>query len=74
MKIKWGLKIFEYSNCTQEELENRIVNSEPMIYFDRVKDCFEYLGFKIPRVGYGYVDIHYRKGKHIEYLLEPYRA
>ena len=75
MKIKWGLKIFNQTNCdTNEKLEAAILNTEP-VYFRTVKECFEYLEFKLPRVGYGYCDTKYvGKQTWIEYLLEPYRA
>ena len=76
MKIKWGLKIFNASKArTPEGLEMAMRNTAP-IFFDTVKDCFDYLGFKIPRVGHGYCGTKYIPGTHqyIEYLLTKYPA
>ena len=76
MKIKWGLKIYNKSKCeTIDLLEKAIINTEP-IFFRTVKECWEYLGFNLPRVGHGYVgNMYYPKQKvHVEYLLTKYRA
>lgn len=76
MKIKWGLKIFNLTECdTSEKLDAMFLTTEP-VYFRTVKDCFDYLGFKIPRCGHGYVGTKYIPGPaiHVEYLLTKYRA
>ena len=76
MKTKWGLKIYNKSKCeTLQKLEEAITTTEP-IFFRTVRECWEYLGFNLPRVGHGYVGNMYYKsqGCFVEYLLTKYPA
>lgn len=76
MKIKWGLQIFSIGDFfNREEWEEKIANTEP-VFFRTVKDCFEYLGCKLPRAGYGYCGNKYlpAKNMYVEYILMKYPA
>lgn len=75
MKTRWGLIIFNANNIkTSDDWNDALFHTDP-VYFRTVKDCFTYLGFKLPRVGYGYVGSKYIPGKniHVEYVLQKYR-
>ena len=76
MKIKWGITIFNLNECKTPEEMSKAITDTPAIYFNTVKECFEYLGFKLPRVGHGYVGTKYIPGIHqtIEYMILKYRA
>lgn len=51
MKTKWGLQIIDKKDLhTADDWIKAFEASEP-IYFDTVKECFAWLGFKIPRCG-----------------------
>ena len=76
MKIKWGLKIYNREKAKTFEGIMDIVENEEPIFFGTVKECFEYLGFKIPRVGDGYIGNKYYPCQrcYVEYMLTKYHA
>lgn len=68
MKTKWGLIIMDNSlNLSHSEYLELYAKTKP-IYFKRVKDCFDYLGFKLIRECGGYGGTHGKYG----YVLTKY--